>query len=220
MLMYALLPRLASRGAFFCEPTRLRLAIDGVQRCEPANRRGRDVIGPDRKLIALLNEHGERLYRLLLRLTLREDAAEDLLQDLVVKLSQADSFATADNPYAYARRAAVNLAFSWIRRRRRDRERNVGEVEVSADDPPPWARLVNVEDIRRVIELMEGLSERDRLLLTMRYFDEASYDEIAVAAGGTAHQTRALCHKAIRQLRAAMGEADGRAVLARTEVKR
>jgi DNA-directed RNA polymerase specialized sigma24 family protein len=63
---------------------------------------------------ALLNCHGERLYRLLVRLTLREDVAEDLLQDLAVKLSQASGFAAAENPYAYARRAAVNLAFSWI----------------------------------------------------------------------------------------------------------
>ena len=65
------------------------------------------------RVISLLNSHGERLYRLLVRMTLCEEVAEDLLQDLAVKLSAADGFVVADQPYAYARRAAVNLAFSW-----------------------------------------------------------------------------------------------------------
>jgi RNA polymerase sigma factor (sigma-70 family) len=172
----------------------------------------------------LLNCHGERLYRLLVRLTLREDVAEDLLQDLVVKLAQASTFAAAENPYAYARKAAVNLAFSWIRSRRRGREHVVESIDPPADDPPPWSRLVRSEDIRRVLDHMEDLGERDRLILAMRYFDDAGFEEIAQVIGGTGHQARGLCHKAIRQLRTAMVETDGiepdRGTLQpRTEVK-
>ena len=70
-------------------------------------------------MIALLNAQGPQLYRLLLRLTLREDVAEDLLQDLTMNLSQADGFAQATHPYAYARTSATNLAFNWIRSQRR-----------------------------------------------------------------------------------------------------
>ncbi len=169
-------------------------------------------------MIALLNSHGERLYRLLVRLTLREDVAEDLLQDLVVKLSQAGSFAAADNPYAYARRSAVNLAFSWIRSRRRERERTAETLDQAANDPPPWARLVSLEDIRRVLEHLQDLGERDRMIVTMRYFDDANYEEITQVVGGTSHQARANCHKAIRRLRAAMAERDRRVIGPQAEV--
>ncbi len=167
----------------------------------------------------MLKSDGERLYRLLLRLTLREDVAEDLLQDLVVKLSQASGFAAAENPYAYARRTAVNLAFSWIRGRRRGREEAFESLDPPGEDSPAWAGLVRAEDIRRLLDHMGGLDERDRLILAMRYFDEVPYEEIAAVIGGTNQQARGLAHKAIKRLRAAMNEPERRADAARAEVK-
>lgn len=145
--------------------------------------------------------------------------ADDLLQDLVVKLSQADTFDTAENPYAYARRAAVNLAFSWIRTRRRDREQAVEDFDHPDSDPPVWSKLVRAEDIRRVLDHMEDLGDRDRFILAMRYFDEAGFDEIAQVIGGTKDQARALCHKAIRRLRTAMTQRDRSLLEPRTEGK-
>ncbi|HPP20831.1 MAG: sigma-70 family RNA polymerase sigma factor [Phycisphaerae bacterium] len=197
----------------------MRLGFPGVWRGESLKRHGRVAIGHDSKVISLLNSHGERLYRLLVRLCLREDVAEDLLQDLAVKLSQASSFAAAQDPYAYARKAAVNLAFSWIRSRQRERERTMWLSAHSTDEPPPWMKLVNAEDIRRVLEHMESLGDRDRLILAMRYFEEAEYEEIAQVIGSTDHQARALCHKAIERLRKAMVEPDPSVLEPRTEVE-
>ena len=197
---------------------RLRFGLAGVWGDGSIERRGSVVIGQDCQVTALLKAHGERLYRLLVRLTLREDVAEDLLQDLAVKLSQAGGFAGAENAYAYARKAAVNLAFSWIRSRRRKREQPVENLDRPGDDPPAWSRLVRVEEIRRMLAHMEELNDRDRLILAMRYFDEAGFEEIAGVIGGNSHQARAFCHKAIRQLRAAMMRAQRPAFDARREV--
>jgi len=150
-------------------------------------------------------------------MTLREDVAEDLLQDLVVKLAQADGFAHAENPYAYARTATINLAFSWHRGRRK--EQAIEGADYPTGDPPPWSNLVKMEEIQRMLEYMGNLGEQDQLILTMRYFDEASYDEVARVVGGTAHQACGLCHKAIRRLRAKMIEPKGGKFQTRTEVK-
>lgn len=157
-------------------------------------------------MIVLLNAHGQRLYRLLLRLTLREEVAEDLLQDLTVKLLQADGFAHATEPYAYARTAAMNLARNWFR----SRTRNLPLSPSSLPDPQPpiWAGLVDAEEVQQLLQSISELSEKDRVILTMRYFDDAGYDEIARACGNTAHQARALCAKSIARLRAAMTRSD------------
>jgi RNA polymerase sigma factor (sigma-70 family) len=168
--------------------------------------------------MSLLNSHGDRLFRLLVRLTLRQDVAEDLLQDLVLKLAGSPGFAAAENPYAYARKAALNLAFNWIRSWQRHREEPVESVDAPADVPPAWKRLVKAEDIRRVLEHMEGLRDRDRVILVMRYFDDAAYADIAQVIGSTAGQARALCHKAIRRLRVLMGAHDSSVLDARAEV--
>lgn len=168
--------------------------------------------------MSLLNAHGDRLFRLLVRLTLRQDVAEDLLQDLVLRLAGSPGFAAAGNPYAYARKAALHLAFNWIRSRRRRREEPAGNFDEAADVPTAWSRLVKAEDIRRLLEHMEGLGDRDRLILVMRYFDDAAYADIAQVIGSTAAQARAFCHKAIRRLREAMVECDSTVLDARAEV--
>ena len=72
---------------------------------------GGDLKDQPGRLMQLLDERGEALYALLLRATLREDVAEDLLQDLFLRLEGSTGFAGADNTYAYARTAAVRLAF-------------------------------------------------------------------------------------------------------------
>jgi RNA polymerase sigma factor (sigma-70 family) len=162
--------------------------------------------------------HGKRLYRLLVRLTLREDVAEDLLQDLFVKLSRAAGFAEADDPYAYARRAATNLAFSWIRSARAKREQSIEDVEPPVDSPPAWSRLVAVEDVRWMLAQMANLNDGERLILTMRYFDDARYSEIAGAIGATEQQARARGQKALRKLRIMMVEQERKVFAAATKV--
>ena len=88
-----------------------------------------------------------------------------------------------------------------------------------AADVPPWSKLVEAEEIQLLLDHMESLADRDRTILIMRYFDEASYAEIGEALGQTTHQVRGLCHKAIRRLRAVMHDADGENLAQRTEVK-
>lgn len=150
------------------------------------------------KLVVLLEKDGQRLYRLLVRLTLREDVAEDLLQDLAIKLASADGFAEARNPYAYARTAAVRLAFDW---RRRQRAQLPLQSDPDAQVRPSWVHLVRQEEIECLMRHMDQLAERDRLILILRFFDGAPFRQISRVVGGTTQQVRGLCYKALRRLR-------------------
>lgn len=87
------------------------------------------------RLLQLVEAEGGRLYGLLTRLTLREEVADDLLQELVVRLSQSEGFQNADDPFAYARRAAIHLAFDW-RRQGRSRRRTEPLMEEPAAATP------------------------------------------------------------------------------------
>ena len=68
------------------------------------------------KVLELLESSGESLHRLLGRLTLEEHATGDLLQELFIRLGGSNGFEGARDPAAYARRAAINLAFEWRRK--------------------------------------------------------------------------------------------------------
>lgn len=152
-------------------------------------------------LLQLLDSSGPYLFRLLYRVTLREDVAEDLLQELFLKLQASDGFRSATNRLAYARCTALRLAFDWRRDQRRCPIAALPQEEAASCDPSPLQRLIADEEIQAVLGLMSQLSTPHIELLTMRYIQQDSYDTIAAQFGKTAHQARALCHKALAQLR-------------------
>ena len=157
-------------------------------------------------VLALLDEHGEQLYALLVRLTLRDDVAEDLLQDLFCKLVESHRFATATDPRAYAARMAMNLAFDHRRRERRTRCSELNTEAPAGPIASPIADLVRREEFERVLDAIGRLSDTGREIVVLRYLEQHGFEAIAQVLGKTAHQTRALCHKAITQLRRLLGE--------------
>jgi RNA polymerase sigma factor (sigma-70 family) len=164
------------------------------------------VIDGRQRLLRVLDEDGAGLHALLIRLTLRSDAAEDLLQDLFVNLSRSEGFVQCQNPAAYARQAAIHLAFNWRRDRKRQRE-EVGQLEEPAtQDPGPLVRMVRAEEIQRVLDELAELPESSRELVVRRFIEGESYEQIAQHVGRTVHQARALCHKGIQRLRQAIGK--------------
>ncbi|MBN2578001.1 MAG: sigma-70 family RNA polymerase sigma factor [Pirellulales bacterium] len=155
---------------------------------------------PSTRLEELLETGGRSLYALLVRLTLSEDAADELLQELVVRLSRSEGFQKADHPLAYARRAAIHLAFD---RRRQWKHRP--KVEPLLEEPESAAKsplrlLIDREEFENVLAAMERLSSRSRTCLVLHYTEQLSYTEIAEQFSATPHQIRGICHKAVRRL--------------------
>ena len=157
---------------------------------------------PHGQLLEIFDRTAPRLHALLFRITLDEHVAEDLLQDLFVKLSQSDAFRRADDADAYVVRSAANLAFDWRRRHR------AAAVSLDAAGEPPVAdaavadALANREQYSTLLDALATMPEASREILAMRFFDQQGYAAIGAHLNKSAHQARALCHKAIKRLRA------------------
>ena len=163
-------------------------------------------------LVRLLDERGVDLHALLVRLTLREDAADDLLQDLFLRLATSEGFAAARHPYAFARTTAIRLAFDW-RRSNRLRQADSLCSEPPGSWPTPLEDVAELDEFERVLVAMEQLPATDGEIITMRYLEQASYDEIAGHLELTPHQARARCAKAMKRLRSALDvESSGKKV--------
>jgi RNA polymerase sigma-70 factor (ECF subfamily) len=154
-----------------------------------------------RRLLTVLDVDARRLHLLLVRLTLRADVAEDLMQELFLKLHDSRGFRQADNPCAYARRAAIHLAFDWRRRQRRRADTAPLGVDPKADGASPLDRLVAREQLAQTLAALDRLPKLARECLVLRYLENEPYETIAEQVGKTPHQARALCHKAIVRLR-------------------
>jgi RNA polymerase sigma factor (sigma-70 family) len=160
---------------------------------------------PPEILLELLEKSGATFYRLLTRLTLREDVAEELMQELFIKLSNTNGLNHVKNLNAYARRAAINLAFDW---RRSNKHSNLGLdrlQEPASNDNSPLTNMVRAEQLEEVLDSIEKLNKTSREVLVMRYIEEQTNEYIAEQLNKTPHQVRAMCSRALGDLRDKIG---------------
>jgi RNA polymerase sigma-70 factor (ECF subfamily) len=145
-------------------------------------------------------------YRRVVGLTLvlcgRRSVAEELAQDaFVAAFRHWDRVGAYDDPAAWVRRVAVNLATSWLRRRTREvraltrlasrREEESGGRSV--DDDEFW-------------QAVRALPRRQAQCVALRYLDDQSTEEIAAVLGIAVTTVRVHLHAARAALAVNLGE--------------
>jgi len=154
-----------------------------------------------KELLELLDKSGASLYTLLTKLTLREDIAEELMQELFIKLNNRSHFDKVKNPYAYARKTAINLAFEW---RRNQKLNSVGLDQISepvSKNISPINKLIRTEELEEILNAISKLNKVPREAFVMRYIQQEPYDFIAEQLDKTTHHVRALCSRALTRIR-------------------
>ncbi len=122
-------------------------------------------------------------YRMLGSFTDAEDAAQDALVKAVMSLQSFD----VERPFKpWVLRIASNLCTDRLRRRRPevslDGMGDDGAWEWQAgSDPSPERQMEEREQQKAVQALLENLAPVDRLVVTLYYWQDLSYEEIAQA---------------------------------------
>jgi RNA polymerase sigma factor (sigma-70 family) len=157
------------------------------------------------QILSFLEKSGPGLHGLLTRLTLREDVAEDLMQELFIKLDHSKGFAKARDQLAYAQKAAMHLAFDWWHRQKRSAVPLANAGAVASSDCTPLETAARQEQLQEVLKAVGRLRGIGREIIVMRYIEQQSYEQIAQRFGKDQHQVRALCSRAVAQLRQLLG---------------
>jgi RNA polymerase sigma-70 factor (ECF subfamily) len=134
---------------------------------------------------ALVDEHQRYVYNLALRVVKDENEALDLTQETFVRAWTAlPNFKGQSQFRTWLYRIVTNLCFNRLPNLRRslndlgdDVMEDIPEISSAFADP---AREFEARETRRHLhQAVESLDESYRLLITLRYQNELSYDEIA-----------------------------------------
>jgi RNA polymerase sigma-70 factor (sigma-E family) len=166
-------------------------------------------LGPD--FDAFVRSSSSTLLRTAYLLTGDRGHAEDLLQTALLRTARSWSRAR-EAPTAYARRVLVNLSKDSLRRQSR---RPVETALAGVQRPVDVARLawdpVEAVLLRSILlEATRRLPARQRTVLVLRFFEELSVDEVAVAMGCSPGTVKSQTHHALARLRdyVEVGEGD------------
>lgn len=118
--------------------------------------------------------------------------AEEVVQEAFERgMRQPNFFNDVREPTAWLRAVAARIAISRLRRRRLlDRLR----LSSRSQTLEPWERA----DLALALA---KLSPRDRIVVVLRYVEDASYDEIAEAVGGVSSSVGPILSRARARMR-------------------
>jgi len=128
---------------------------------------------------------------------LAEDLVQETLGRIFVRWRRVSG---ADNPVAYAQTMLAHTFLSW-RRLRRSREQPIAT--------PPEAPCAQDGDTALRVTLLTALgqlSDRDRAVLVLRYWEDRSVQETATALRLSAGAVRAHSMRALARLREQLGD--------------
>jgi RNA polymerase sigma-70 factor, ECF subfamily len=130
-----------------------------------------------------------------------EDATSEVFMKVREKIGQYDS----SRPFAaWLYKVATNHCWDTLRRRRVRQDLETGELEtlpLEHPDPGQLEQLLTERASREVRRALAKLPARARMALTLRYYAEMSYDEIADALGVRRPFVGVLLLRARHQLR-------------------
>jgi RNA polymerase sigma-70 factor (ECF subfamily) len=142
----------------------------------------------------LVERYQTDVFGTILRLVHDRETALELANAVFYKVHQNLASYDPDRPLRpWIVRIATNETLNWLRARRRDREHTLpGEAsEVALQQlpggPDPEATALAVERRETVRAALARMPERYRLILTLRFFNDLSYQEIAEQTGQDAN---------------------------------
>jgi RNA polymerase sigma-70 factor (ECF subfamily) len=169
--------------------------------------------GDGAALAVLVERYQADVFGTALRLCRDRDVALELTNTIFYKAYQNVHTYDVERPLRpWLLRIATNETLNWLRSQRREREHVLTSEasEVALDVAPggedPEASVLQLERREGVRAALARLPERYRVVVTLRYFDDLSYAEIAEITGQDANAVGVQLLRARNLLRGALSE--------------
>ena len=168
-----------------------------------------DIIGiyrngeRERAFTEIVKAYSERLFWYVRRYVGCQEDADDLIQEIFVKVWAAlPSFRGEARLFTWIYRIATNEALNFLRRQRVRAALNFKSLDAEV------ARRIDEDTYfnggeaeRRLMKALQKLPQKQRIVFSMRYFEDMSYEEISEVTGTSTGALKASYHIAYEKLK-------------------
>lgn len=150
----------------------------------------------------LVNMYKERLYWHIRKIVLNHDDADDVLQNTFVKIWQGlTEFRYEARLFTWMYRIATNEAINFLNEKKRKVYGNAVEITVMLENTLESDTYFNGDAIQKELQrAVLRLSDRQRLIFNMKYFDDMPYDDIAEILEVAVGTLKATYHNAVKKI--------------------
>ena len=150
----------------------------------------------------LIDTYKERLYWHIRRIVLDHDDTDDVLQDTFIKVFRnIEGFKGDSKLYSWMYRIATNEALSFIKKKSRKLGVSTDKVqEIMANKLEADVYFEGDAIALKLQKAIATLPEKQKLVFTMKYYEEMKYDEISEILETSVGGLKASYHLAVKKI--------------------
>lgn len=135
----------------------------------------------------IVDRYAKRLYTTIRRWTRNHELANDILQETLFKIwKHRSQFQGNSSLYSWIFRIAYNETLQALKKEQKHKALEIDAPIVAFQHQSEHFGKMSAEEISAwLLEALEQLPEKQRLVFEMKYFEDLKYEEIAQITGGS-----------------------------------
>lgn len=152
----------------------------------------------------LVDKYKEKLYWHIRRMLISHEDTDDILQNVFVKIWQGlKEFRYESRLYTWMYRIATNESLNFLNEKKRKVYGNMDEISVLLENTLESDPYFSGDEIQKELQkAILTLSDRQRVVFNMKYFDDMSYEDIARVLEVAVGTLKATYHNAVKKIEA------------------
>jgi RNA polymerase sigma factor (sigma-70 family) len=162
----------------------------------------RDPENKEKAFTAIIKKYQEKLYWHIRRMVVEHEDANDVLQNVFIRVwNGLENFREDSQLYTWLYRIATNECLSYLEQQKRKSALSFDEMESGLSNKIVADRYFDPNKLEWKLQLaIQQLPEKQRIVFTLRYYDEMPYEEMSRVLDTSEGALKASYHHAVKKI--------------------
>jgi RNA polymerase sigma factor (sigma-70 family) len=156
----------------------------------------------ERAFTAIIKKYQEKLYWHIRRMVVEHEDANDVLQNVFIRVwNGLENFREDAQLYTWLYRIATNECLSYLEQQKRKSALSFDEMESGLSNKIVADKYFDPNKLEWKLQLaIQQLPEKQRIVFTLRYYDEMPYEEMSRVLDTSEGALKASYHHAVKKI--------------------
>lgn len=162
----------------------------------------RDPGTKEKAFTAIIKKYQEKLYWHVRRMVVEHEDTNDVLQNVFIRVwNGLENFREDSQLYTWLYRIATNECLSYLDQQKRKSSLSLSEVESGLSNKIVADKHFDPNKLEWKLQLaIQELPEKQRVVFTLRYYDEMPYEEMSRVLDTSEGALKASYHHAVKKI--------------------
>jgi RNA polymerase sigma-70 factor (ECF subfamily) len=162
----------------------------------------RDPATKEKAFTAIIKKYQEKLYWHIRRMVVEHEDANDVLQNVFIRVwNGLENFREDSQLYTWLYRIATNECLSYLEQQKRKSALPLDESESGLSNKIIADKQFDPNKLEWKLQLaIQQLPEKQRVVFTLRYYDEMPYEEMSRVLDTSEGALKASYHHAVKKI--------------------